>query len=38
MTYGDAEIFAPRIIDLVKNLRGAGVEVQVEVGKDQVHN
>lgn len=38
MAYGDAEVFAPRIVDLVKNLGGSGVEDQVEVGKDQVHN
>ena len=38
MAYGDAEMFAPGIIDTIKALREAGVEVEVNIGKDLVHN
>lgn len=38
MNYGDAEVFTPSILKLVKNLRKAGVKVEVNVGKDQVHD
>ena len=38
MSYGDVELFAPGILKLVENLRKAGVEVEVDVGRDQIHD
>lgn len=38
MSYGDVEVFAPGILKLVENLRRAGVKVEVDVGKDQIHD
>lgn len=38
ISYGDAEMFTPSIIDMIKILKAAGVKVQVDIGKDQVHN
>lgn len=38
VAYGDAELFAPSIIELIKVLRAAGVKVLVDIGKDQPHN
>ena len=38
VAYGDAEMFAPSIIEMIKILRAAGVKVQVDIGKDQPHN
>jgi epsilon-lactone hydrolase len=38
VAYGDAEVFAPSIIELIRILRAAGVKVQTDIGKDQPHN
>lgn len=38
MSYGDVEMFKPGIIELVGHLRAAGVNVEVVVGEDQVHD
>jgi monoterpene epsilon-lactone hydrolase len=38
MAYGDAEMFAPSIIEMIKILRVAGVKVQIDIGQDQPHN
>jgi len=38
MSYGNVEMFAPGIINFVENLRKAGVQVDVDVGIDHVHD
>jgi acetyl esterase/lipase len=38
MSYGDVEVFGPGILKLVNYLRKAGVNVKVDVGKDQIHD
>ena len=38
ISYGEVEMFRPSIIRLVEILRTAGVKVQVDKGKDQVHD
>jgi monoterpene epsilon-lactone hydrolase len=38
VVYGDAEMFAPGIIETIKVLREAGVDVEVNIGKDMIHN
>lgn len=37
MAYGDTEMFAPGIIDMIKTLREAGVDVEVNRGRDLIH-
>ena len=38
MSYGDVEMFTPSILKLIDHLRKAGVSVEVDVGKDQIHD
>jgi monoterpene epsilon-lactone hydrolase len=38
ISYGEVEMFRPSIIRLIEILRNAGVKVQVDKGKDQVHD
>lgn len=38
MSYGDVEMFGPSILKLVEHLRKAGVKVEVDAGKDQIHD
>lgn len=38
MSYGDVEMFSPGIIKLIEILRKAGVQVEVDVGIDHVHD
>jgi monoterpene epsilon-lactone hydrolase len=38
MSYGDVKVFATGIIKMVEHLKSAGERVEVDVGKDQVHD